>query len=208
MAAVTALPYAGLNLRRNPFSALPPDERTSVAVVEVEPLADLLHERIDAGSRLPPLAVQLVGPPGCGKTTWLRALRERFPDAPTVAWSAVRGWPPVPPGPLLFVDDAHLLPWRLRRRLRARRVLALATHRDLGGALRRRGYETRTVDVPSLATGGRLRRIVDRRIAHVRRAEGPVPDIPDADLEALLRRHGPDLRAVLDTLYDRIQALS
>lgn len=208
MSAVTALPYAGLNLRRNPFSALPPDERASVAVVEVEPLAGLLQARLDAGPRLPPLAVQLVGPPGCGKSTWLRALRGRCPEAPTVAWSAERGWPPMPAGPLLFVDDAHLLPWRLRARLRDRRALVLATHRDLEKMLRRRGYDVRTLDVPSLATGPRLRRIVDRRIEHARRAPGPVPHIPDGDLEALLRRHGPDLRAVLDTLYDRIQGLS
>jgi hypothetical protein len=53
----------------------------------------------------------------------------------------------------------------------------------------------------------RLRRIVERRISWARRTEGPVPQVPDTTLQALLLRHGDDLRAIEGTLYDAIQCM-
>lgn len=174
------------------------------------------------------LVLQLLGPSGVGKTTHLDALHRHFPDAPRVAWSAPSererrarrvpdGWPPVPPGDLLFVDDAHAFP---RRRwagvLAGRRTLVVATQRDLTPMLQKalagrpgRGptsLDVRTSDLTARVTPDVLRRIVARRLESARRGDGSLPKIEAADVVSLLRRHGPDLRAVLDDLYRRIQA--
>ena len=83
----------------------------------------------------------------------------------------------------------------------------LATHRDLGRTLRRSGFRVRTLPVPPRVDLPALRRMVDRRLAWARRAEGPLPRITDETLRALLDRHGADLRAVMGALYDRVQRM-
>ncbi len=175
----------------------------------------------------PVLVLQLLGPSGVGKTTHLDALHRRFPDTPRVAWSApsererraprvADGWPPVPPGDLLFVDDAHAFPRRRWARVLAgRRTLVLATQRDLTPMLQKAlaggpgpgptSLDVRTNDLTTRVTPDVLRQIVARRLEGARRGDGSLPKIEAADVVSLLRRHGPDLRAVLDDLYRRIQ---
>ena len=46
-----------------------------------------------------------------------------------------------------------------------------------------------------------------RRIEHVRRGAGRVPLPSERTLDALVRRHGDDLRAMQDELYDLFQRL-
>jgi hypothetical protein len=53
----------------------------------------------------------------------------------------------------------------------------------------------------------RLRGIVERRIDWARRAPGPVPEVSDDALRALIRRHGDDVRAIEGTLYEAIQSM-
>lgn len=224
MKPVAGLPYAHLNLRTNPFRSLEPAERADVAVVEVEGLARWLreggHGRPDGptarehgpGPRRPGggadgrRILQLVGAGGCGKTTWLEALHRRLPGASLVAWSAVHGWPPLPPDGPLLVDDAQELPARSRRVACRRGVLVLATRTDLTRRLRRLDGELRTLRVEDLVTPTRMVRMIARRMEWARRGPGAVPAFSRATLARLWARHGPDVRRTYEELYHRIPA--
>lgn len=197
------LAFAALNLRRNPFGCVDPDEEAGLAVVDVGPAAAFLGDSASPGRR----AVQILGPPGAGKSTHLRALARRRPGDPVWAWSAEDGWPPSPPpdGPL-FVDDAQVLSrGDLARALRRRRRVALATQGCRARGLRRLGFETLTLAVPAMVDPGHLEAVVGRRLDAARRGAGPVPRPDRAHLESLLHRHGPDLRAILADLYRWVQ---
>lgn len=125
-------------------------------------------------------AVQILGPCGYGKTTQLLALRERVPG-------------------LLCLDEAQFL-----KRIPEAPALALATHVDLAPKLRGYTVETIRLEAPTV---GRLAEIVARRIESSRRGPGPVPGVRRATLEALLARHGGDVRAIEGELYEAFQRL-
>ena len=187
------LPFVHLNLRFNPFGEPTLDDRPSLAVVELPPLG--------AGD-----AIQFVGDSGRGKTTHLLALWGRTPGAVyerlQEGQDRCRG--PVPPTGLFLLDEAQRLRGPLLRRLLRRAgPVALGTHQDLSTAA---GRPLPTVHLNSLDVA-RLRSIVVRRLEWARRGEGPIPEVPDAALGALIRRHGDDLRAIEGTLYDAIQSM-
>ena len=192
------LPYAHLNLRRNPFGEVPANERAALAVVDVEELASLLAR--------PPFVAQFVGEAGRGKTTHLLALRSRFPDAPYVHVGEGER-PALPDGPVLFVDETQRLS-RFKRRQLFRRGIALAigTHEDHELELRQLRAPFRTVLVGGTSID-RLAQIVERRLESARRGPGPIPRIPRASLQALVDRFGDDVRAIEHELYERIQGL-
>jgi hypothetical protein len=68
-----ALPFAHLNLRRNPFGEFQPAQRAVLAVAEVERFVRRLAQ--------PGYAVQFIGDQGRGKTTHLLAIMRHFPRA-------------------------------------------------------------------------------------------------------------------------------
>lgn len=187
------LPYACLNLRRNPFGELEPEERAVLAVTEVVDLAERL--------RRPGVAVQLLGSSGCGKTTHLLALRRRFRDAPFV--KVIQGVRTrVPAGHPVFVDDAHLLQPACRRRLFRRPAsFALTTHYDLSADLVGCGLEPVVVRPAEALDADRLERLVHLRIEAARRGFGPLPRVTRAAVEKLLSRHGDDVRSMEQVLY-------
>lgn len=192
------LPFAHLNLRRNPFGEPAPEERAALAVAEVEPWA----ARLARGR----FALQLVGECGRGKTTHLLALHARFPGAPLV-----RLGPDLPlavaPGPLVFVDEAQHLPPRRRAALfRACGALALTTHEDLAPELRAAGLEVETVRLSGLDPA-RLEAILTRRLEWARRGPGPIPTLAPGACERLVARFGDDVRAIEDHLYEQVQRL-
>lgn len=208
------LPFATLNLRWNPFGEPAVEDRGRLwvdgeqdwlgrakAIIRRSLAAD---HHSEAG-RSVPSALQLLGPPGSGKTTLLHALRDEFPGASTVAWSQTSGWSCLPAGEPLFVDDGHLLPWRLFRKVVRRRALVVATQTDLSRRLGKKGYEVSTIQAAGVLGQEGLRRLVDRRLEWARRSPGSVPRIPDSDLNALAELHGTNLRALIWDLYQVIQ---
>lgn len=184
------LSFAHLNLFRNPFGELEPSERSRIAVVELPPWI--------AGRPL-----QIVGESGRGKTTNLLALAR---TSSRVRWVRLdegddRVDDPDPSGDLV-VDEAQRLPRRRLKALLARAGrLALGTHEDFS-----RLAPMRTVVLRGLAPE-RLEAIIRRRIEHVRRGDGPLPQVTRAEIESLLSRHGDDVRAIEHELYDRFQRL-
>lgn len=167
-----------------------------------------LVARVRAGG----FALLLTGPPGRGKTTHLLALAAGLPGAPLVRVPLEGPPPTIPDAPLLLLDELHLLPPRTRAALLARRPgLIATTHADHTDELAR-------ADLPwaAHAAGGltpravvdRLAAIVERRLLWARRGPGPGPIVPRATLEVLVARHGDDLRAILDVLYERVQAMT
>jgi GTPase SAR1 family protein len=197
--APPALPFAHLNLRRNPFGEFQPAQRAVLAVAEVDRFVRRLGQ--------PGYAVQFIGDQGRGKTTHLLAIMRHFPQAVYVHVGQGQR-PPIPQGQPLLIDEIQRLPPRRRRRVYARRVpLAIGTHEDVGCELIRAGFEVDTVVPAEALSPRRLRRILNRRIAWVRRGLGPIPQIRIATAEQLIERFGDNVRAIESYLYDLFQEL-
>jgi hypothetical protein len=200
---VIGLPFANLNLRRNPFGEPADDERAGLAVID----PDLLDRLVRSLSQ-PGFAVQFLGECGRGKSTHLHALRAHFPDAPYIHFAEGERPAPIPVAPVLFLDETQRLPWRTRRRVFRRDVaLAIGTHRDHSRELTRAGRRVETVYLEGFAAP-RLHRIIERRIEWARRGPGPIPSVGRENVGRLRDRFGGDLRAIEDHLYDVFQALS
>jgi hypothetical protein len=161
-----------------------------------------------------PAALQLLGDAGRGKTARLARLGSAFPGSAYVYLPEDEPLPAIPElsaSPLaLRLDEAQRLPRRRRKKLfreAARRglSLALASHEDLGAELEAAGLKEMTRVVAGLDPH-RLRAIVARRLAWASAGVCRVPDLDDATAERLLARFGDDLRALLDHLYDTLQA--
>ena len=97
------LPYVHLNLRRNPFGEFSEDERTALAVVNV----DGICTRLDS----PEYAVQFVGEKGYGKTTHLLAILARCSGAGYVHIPEGER-AEVPDGCPILIDEAQRLTCR------------------------------------------------------------------------------------------------
>ena len=190
---ILALPFAHLNLRWNPFGEPPRGERGGLAVVDLPAL-------------LPGDPLQVVGPPGRGKTTHLLALAARHPGAlyECVPEGADRHSGTVPDGAVFLLDDAQRVRPRILRSLLARPVaLALGTQEDLSGAA---GRPLRTLRAGGV-TPERLGEILRRRVEWARRGPGPVPRVPPEAVRRLIERHGDDVRAIEGFLYGVFQEL-
>ena len=102
-----------------------------------------------------------------------------------------------------LIDDAQRLgPRQLWRAARAR-TLVLASHRDLSTELPR---SVRTAALPALSPLV-LGAIVRCRIEAARRGPGPLPMPSRGRLESMLARHGSDVRAIFDELYELYQII-
>lgn len=193
------LPFAHLNLRRNPFGELTEDEWARLAVLELTSL----ERALDA----PRAAVQLVGDSGRGKTTHLLALSHRAPGAQRVRVEPGTRRLDASGDPLL-VDEAQFLSRRGRRRLFAGPDrLVLGTHVDLASELRAAGRSPvtrRLDDGPDAAT---LAALVERRIEAARRGPGPLPRVRGEALGRLRAEHGSNVRALIGRLYEVFQQM-
>jgi hypothetical protein len=193
------LPFAHLNLRRNPFGEFSFEERTVLADVDVLEFDDFLT--------VPGAAVQFVGEKGNGKTTHLLAIRARFAE-PGYVHIPEGEKAAVPPGNPILIDEAQRLTWWQQRQLfRSRVPLVLGTHRDFSPELSRAGRQVRTVAVFERMSAQRLTRILNARIAWVRRDQGPVPSVSCESAGHLLEQCGPDIRQILFEMYEKFQNL-
>ncbi|MEW6364974.1 MAG: hypothetical protein AB1714_10080 [Acidobacteriota bacterium] len=199
MAVPLTLPYAHLNLRRNPFGELERAERAELAEVEVDELVECV--------RRPGVAVQLLGGSGCGKTTHLLAIHRRFASAPYV--KVIDGTRArVPFGHPVHVDDAHLLASSERRRLLHRPAsFVLTTQCDLSEEIARSGLRSVVVRPHQLLSADLLERVFARRVEAARRGPGPVPRLARSTVEALIERWGPDVRSMERALYEALARL-
>jgi hypothetical protein len=199
MTSPPSLPFAHLNLRRNPFGEIDRSTRAELAVVDVGAYVSRLVE--------PGYAVQFLGEKGRGKTTHLLAIGRHFPQAVYVHISEDRR-PRVPRGRPLLIDELQRLPrWRRRLVYRRKAPLVIGTHIDYAQELRRAGYEVDTVVLDGMLDDARLESIVNMRIGHFRRGAGPVPRVRPETVRALLDRYGDDVRAIEAHLYERFQEL-
>ncbi len=193
------LPFAHLNLCRNPFGELDPTERAALAVVDVEEYVRRLAQ--------PGYAVQFTGDKGRGKTTHLLAVMRHFPRAAYVHICEGQR-PRIPHGQPLLIDEIQRLPPRRRRRVFRRGVsLAIGTHEDVSRELVRAGYEVDSVSPAEMLDPRRLHQILNRRIQWVRRGPGPVPQVELETAAAMIDRFGDDVRAIELYLYDLFQNL-
>ena len=193
------LPFAQLNLARNPFGELTREDRVAAALVDVERWAKWLAP---GGRR----ALQVIGDSGRGKTTHLLSLAARLPGAHYVHWRPRESWPHLPDSPVLLIDEAQRLPWNVRRRLFSRgKPLVLGTHRDLARPLKRRGYEVATCRPGNQANGEHIRAVMNRRIELARLAAGPTPRLSQRDADVLAQKFGDNVRAIESFLYEQVQ---
>lgn len=187
------LPFAHLNLRKNPFGELLPHERGVLAVVEIPTI-------------IPGEVLQYVGRSGRGKSTHLRGLAHHFSQAryEYLAKGQHRFVTLPKDCDFLLLDEAQrLYPSELKRLFANFPKLVLGVHWSLTLFSRRR---FRTINIKGLSLQ-KLRLVVDKRIEWARRDAGPVPFIADEELRWLGDRFGDDLRSMEAFLYDIFQKL-
>ena len=187
------LPFAHLNLRRNPFGEFSVAEWTMLAEVELEEFDEFLRQ--------PGSVLQFVGEKGYGKTTHLLAIRSRFPGAAYVHIPEGER-AEIPDGNPQLIDEAQRLTRQQKRRaFRSLVPLVLGTHRDFERELARAGRRVRTIEVGDRMDSTLLTRILNSRIEWVRRDDGPVPGVRHRTAVRLLERFGPDVRRIQYELY-------
>lgn len=194
------LPFAHLNLRRNPFGTVPRDERAQVAVVDV----DRWCERVRAGE-----VVEIVGPAGRGKTTRLLAIADSLSAVPYVRVEEEGPGLEGTVGGVCCVDEAHRLSGRRRRALyRRAEGLALGTHASMAGEIEAVGRAVTTVRLDGSGVDAAfVRRLVEKRLAWARRGAGAVPQVGLSAIEELLARYEDNVRAMVHHLYEVFQQL-
>ncbi len=193
------LPYAHLNLRRNPFGELSLNEWAELAIVDIENVLPKLQKRR--------FVLQFMGEKGYGKTTHLLAIRSRCPNA---AYTHIpegqrarilRGTP-------ILVDEAQRLTfWQRLSTFRSPIPLVLGTHRDFTDELIRAGRKVETIHVDAATTADRLHKIVNARVEEFRRGAGAVPSVSPETAATLLLKFGPDIRGAMHELYTTFQTL-
>jgi hypothetical protein len=195
-----SLPYAHLNLRRNPFGEFSEDERTALALVDVDAVIVRLND--------PRYVVQFIGEKGYGKTTHLLAIRSQLAGAGYVHIPEGER-APIPAGCPILIDEAQRLThWQQFQLFRSNTPLVLGTHRDFQRKLRRSGRVVETIEVEQGTDTERLHRLLNARIEWVRRGDGQVPSITTATADNLRKEYGPNIRGMLHRLYTAFQNLN
>ena len=190
-------PWARWNLRLNPFGEPPAAELPDLIVAEIEGHAEW--------ARRPRHAVHVVGDKGRGKSARLAAIHQRLPEFPLVYLAEDEPLPALPRAGGLLLDEAQRLPRRRRRQLFAQlEHLVLTSHEDHRGELLAAGWKVRAVRVRGLGAD-RLVALLQRRLNWAWNGTPPVPQVPSSVVDGLLSRHGDDIRAMLDELYERLQ---
>lgn len=198
--AMEWLPWASLNLHRNPFGELTPEERAELAVVDVDHLIEMLRQ--------PMCAVQFIGQCGRGKTTRMLKLRSQLRES---SYTYIPERPPCPPigaGNPVLIDEAQRLSRAARHRVFASGCsLILATHRDLSRILRKYGYRIYTEHIGEGNSPQLVLELLNRRIEASRLRCGSIPQLSLADAEMLVAEFGSDIRSMENELYAQFQRI-
>ena len=145
-----------------------------------------------------------MGAPGRGKSAHLYALQRRLPPWPV---TRVRQGQrvTVPQADVVFIDDAQHLTVEERRRLFRRRAsFVITSHVSHAAELESEEVAVTTCRMEGLDVA-HLSAVVARRLAWARLGPGSLPAVTDEQLADLIRRHGDDVRAIFDDLYDAFQ---
>lgn len=197
-----SLPYAHLNLCRNPFGELTPAERVQVAVVDLTPWLSQLAD--------PTFALQVLGEKGRGKTTHLLALHACCPDASYRHIDegervTVRQ---IPPGNPTFVDECQRLSaWNRRKLFRRPHALVIGSHQDHRVQLERAGRRVETLRPADRICPEAVLAMLQARVEMARRAPGPIPTLGLSTARRLTSLFGTDVRAMEHHLYEIFQRL-
>ena len=200
MSASPALPYAHLNLTRNPFGELAEDDLLAVARLEVE--------RWRLHLLAPNALLQLVGEKGRGKTTGLKVLGHTCRECRYVHLAEDGPSRIVMDGPTLLDEAQRLSRWSRVRLWRDLRLRAIGTHVDFERELVRAGRQVLTQQVPTRWNASILVEFVNLRMERFRRDSGPLPSLDLDGAERLIRRYHDDLRHLFGHLYDCLQTQS
>jgi hypothetical protein len=206
-------PYHYLNLWRNPFGEMTREERTDLAIVDLEDWVSFLTNDRSV--------LQFIGPCGHGKTTHLLAIERvliQMGQASLIAKSPFQTMPKFiyfpedGPKPMvdahrpMIIDEAQRMSWRQARSVfRRGGPLVLSTHVDLAKQMIRAGLNVRTVDVTAAASASHLARILNRRIHASRLSDEAFPIITETDAVRLQHQFGGDIRAIEHYLYAQFQ---
>ena len=202
---MNALPFAHLNLRRNPFGEFSAEERAQLAVVDLSSAIAHLNEHAADGRGS---VVQVLGEKGFGKTTHLLAMSARYPDSSYVYIAEGERAKIPETGEPLLIDEAQRLTGLQRTRLfLSTRTLILGTHRDFSGQLRRHGRSVLSLTANRHTCPERIWQILNQRIEFVRRGAGAIPTVSMRTVQLLFAEFGSDLRSMQHSLYDRFQTL-
>ena len=194
------LPFAHLNLRRNPFGELTAEERTNLALVDI---SEALTHLDDLRS-----AVQIIGEKGYGKTTHLLALARQFSEHAYVHIPEGQRVRIPADGEPLLIDEAQRLTLPQRWQVfRSDRRLILGTHRDFTNAMRTEGRSILTLSADRFTDAPHVCTIFNARIEAVRRADGPTPSVTPKTAALLFAKFGSDLRSIEHALYHIFQQL-
>ena len=194
------LPFAHLNLTRNPFGEFSAEERGELAVVELKCFFPLLNT--------PGFALQILGEQGRGKSTHLHAIKKHFPGAPYIYYPEDGPKPEVPRAPVLFLDEMQRFSKRERLQIFSRSAsFVVASHRNHDNEFHKTKLDSHSITLRGMDTD-RLRQILEKRLESCRRSEGTIPYFEEASLTALIRRFGDDLRSMEEYLYHLFQNLN
>jgi len=201
---LSPLPFAHLNLRRNPFGEFSKEERTQLALVDLNAAIQHLEQQTEIHRPV----VQFVGEKGFGKTTHLLAIAARFARSAYVHIPEGERVRIPDDGEPLLIDEAQRLTfWQQIRLFRSDRPLVLGTHRDFTRQLHRAGRSVLTLAADRHTNANHVASIANARILAVRRTDGPTPRVTAATANLLYLQFGSDIRSMQHSLYEIFQQL-
>ena len=192
-------------LRHNPFK------------LEAEgPLPDALFAKLGRNPTTGPKpgsarVIELVGPPGAGKSTQLLRWRLASPGPYRHVPDNWTRWYGLPVGAISYWDEAYrvpapLLQLALRRARRLNATVVVAGHVSIADAVRKARLDLDQHEFPYL-TAAAVQAFFARRVQAAALAGcTPAFKLPDADAKRLADEAGASLRAVSDALHIWIAA--
>lgn len=203
--------YQPLGLYRNPFGALSPSAAAAAAVVQVgDIVGDIIAslERRNHGDSNQPIAVEVIGRCGRGKTTHLRAIEHAIAGG---IYTYIPRWQrhvPIPDAEVMILDEVQRMPRRARRSaFSSGRPLVIGSHWSVARKLKRYGYQVTTFRLGKSSGDIPIEEIIYRRwmLAAIDVDQPISIELDSPSMRFLLRQHGTHVRGMIDYLYERVE---